>query len=70
MGMLCRKIEHPNYDSNDPNHMTQSYDYDFSLLKMKDGFDLPSIIFAAPACLPTASVPAGANVRNQMKFVF
>ena len=62
MGMLCRKIEHPNYDSN-------ALNYDFSLLKMKDGFDLPSIIFAAPACLPTASVPAGANVRNQMKFV-
>ena len=57
--MLCRKIEHPNYDK-------IAVNYDFSLLKMKDGFDLPNIPFASPACLPTASVPDGADVRGEI----
>lgn len=47
-------IEHPNYNSNNA--------YDFALLKMKGEFDLPNIPHASPACLPTASVPDGANV--------
>ena len=53
--ILFRKIEHPDYYGSN---------YDFSLLKMKHGFDLPSIPFASPACLPTASVPDNADVRN------
>jgi len=46
-------IEHPNYSG---------LNYDFALLRMRNGFNLPTISNVAPACLPSASTPSNVNV--------
>ena len=53
-----RKIEHPGYWE-DP----LDFNYDFALLQMQNGFDLPNIPNVAPACLPTGSTPSNVDVR-------
>ena len=53
-----RKIEHPSNNNGGVN-------YDFALLKMKKGFNLPNIPNVAPACLPSrSSTPSNVDVRN------
>ena len=47
-------IDHPNYGS--------CCNFDFSLLRMRNGFDLPSISNVAPACLPTIAKPENVDV--------
>ena len=51
-----RKIEHPSY-------AWPKIDYDYALLQMQNGFDLPNIPNVAPACLPTGSTPSNVDVR-------
>ena len=50
-----RIIEHPNYSG-------LSLNYDVALLRMRNGFNLPTISNVAPACLPSASTPSNVNV--------
>ena len=51
----CRKIEHKKYNS-------QTVNFDFALLQMRNGFDLPNIPNVSPACLPSAN-KSPANVE-------
>jgi len=50
-----RKIEHPDYSNVTGN-------FDFSLLKMEIGFNLPMIPFVSPSCLPSADNPENVDV--------
>ena len=52
-----RKIEHDKYNN-------RRIEYDFALLRMLRGFDLPNIPNVAPACLPTGSRPTDVDVRK------
>ena len=52
-----RKIEHPSYPG-------RKVDYDYALLQMQNGFDLPNIPNVAPACLPTGITPSNVDVRH------
>ena len=54
-----RKIEHPNYRS-------WQINYDYALLQMQNGFDLPNIPNVAPACLPTGNTPSNVEVRRDI----
>ena len=55
MFIRFRIFNHPNYDGSGPN-------YDFSLLRMKNGFNLPAIANVAPACLPSIATPQNVDV--------
>lgn len=55
VSQVQRIFAHPDYSSSGPS-------YDFSLLRMKNGFNLPSISNAAPACLPTIARPQNVDV--------
>ena len=48
---LCRKLEHWKYNR-------QKVNFDFALLQMTHGFDIPSIPNVSPACLPKNKSPA------------
>ena len=61
MFVLFRIIEHPDYLVNDLNIPS----FDFSLLKLSNGFNLPAMPHASPACLPTANVPVVTNVCHK-----
>ena len=53
--MFFSKIEHPSYSNATGN-------YDFALLKLEIGFNLPMIPFVSPACLPSADSPENVDV--------
>ena len=60
--IFFRNILHPEYSTSD----TGLISYDFALLNMRDGFDLPNIENAVPACLPASSltINSGDNVSE------
>ena len=51
-----RIVDHPNYGS--------CCDYDFSLLQLQNGFNLPSLSNVEPACLPSIATPSNVDVNN------
>ena len=53
--VIHSKIEHPSYSNATGN-------YDFALLKLEIGFNLPMIPFVSPACLPSVDSPENVDV--------
>ena len=50
----CRKLQHGNYAA-------ATKGYDFSLLQLYNGFNLPNLPNVKTACLPTRGVPRNVN---------
>ena len=55
-----RIIDHPDYYTTFDNRPF----YDFSLLEMSNGFNLPILSNVAPACLPSIPRPSNVIVKN------
>ena len=61
----CRKFEHKKYSGGWANSNTYTVDYDFALLKLTNGFDIPNIPNVSPACLPSMNkAPANVEART------
>ena len=61
----CRKFEHKKYSGGWANSNTYTVDFDFALLQLKNGFDIPNIPNVSPACLPSMNkAPANVEARK------